>query len=658
MLDKLFQSIRIGNVELKNRIALSPMALYYAPGGMVSERLKNFYVERAKGGAGLIMCTFSVQPVPQEGYFKNLFPSIYNDKQIPVVRDLVRAIHDCGAKVGIQFFTPADRLEGSVGPSSVEVLREGMPPIIPRTLTITEIRQAICEVGDAAYRAREAGFDLVEFHALGGECLMSRFLAPLTNKRTDEYGGSIENRWRFVLEALADCRQKAGDDYTFIARIPGESFREDAPDLEEQKYTAPLLEKAGFHALDIKPGRRGSKKSITFLPEGGFVYIASEIKKVVNIPVITGTRFVNPVLANKVISEQKADMVYMARALIADPELPNKAREGKLNEIRPCIACQGCWNDIEHWREVTCSVNVRAGREGDQNYSIVPCVSPKKLLILGGGPAGMEAARIAALRGHEVILYEKAIKLGGLLPLAVLVKGAVFQDFLGLVRYLSTEIARLGVKIRMRTEATLEVIKDSKPNTVVLAIGGQQSFPEIPGIENKKVITSATLHKRVKPFLKIFGPKVLRWLAKIWLPVGKRVVVIGGDIQGLEVAEFLVKRGRQVTIVEASGELGKAMYEYLKNPLLDFLSEKSVVMLTDVKFEEVIDEGLVITTKEKKRQILIADNILVTMPSKPNIELYKKLEGKYDEILIIGDCKEPHLVREAIHDGFHIGRTI
>ena len=478
MLNKLFESIRIGQTELKNRIVLSSMALYYAPGGMVSERLKNFYVERAKGGAGLIMCTFAVSPIPQEGYWKDFFPSIYSDKQIPAVRDLVDAIHNCGAKVGIQLFAPADRPEGSVGPSAVKVLREGMPPIIPRELTVPEIHRAIGEIGDATYRAREAGFDLVEFHALGGECLMSRFLAPVSNKRTDEYGGSLENRWRFVLEALADCRKKVGDEYTFIVRIPGEAFREGAPDLEEQKITAPILEKAGFHALDIKPGWRGSKRSITLLPEGGFAYIASQIKKVVNIPVITGTRFVNPILANKVISQRKADMVYMGRALIADPELPNKAREGRIDEIRPCIACQRCWNDVEHWREVTCSVNVRSGREGDPNYSIESATTPKKVLIVGGGPAGMEAARMAAIRGHEVTLYEKTAKLGGLLPLAALVKGAVFQHFLGLARYLRTEITRLGVKVRTGTEATLEVIEDTKPNVIILAVGGQHNVPE------------------------------------------------------------------------------------------------------------------------------------------------------------------------------------
>ena len=180
----------------------------------------------------------------------------------------------------------------------------------------------------------------------------------------------------------------------------------------------------------------------------------------------------------------------------------------------------------------------------------------------------------------------------------------------------------------------------------------------IPGINRKKVITSAALHKRVKPYLMFFGPKVLRWLTNIWLPIGKQVVVIGGDIQGLEVAEFLVKRGRQVTIVETSGELGKEMFKYLKNPLLDFLSEKGVVMLTDVKYEEVIDEGLVITTKEKKRQIIRADNILVAMPPKPSTELFKEFESKFAEIYLIGDCKEPHLIQDAIHDGFHIGRAV
>lgn len=657
-LKKLFEPIRVGKVDLKNRLVLSALSLYLTPGCLVSKRLENFYIERARGGVGLILCTFAALKLAHGGPWKDYQPSIYENKQIPAIHGFVNAIHAAGAKVGIQLYCPADWSEESVGPSAVPVLREHLPPITPRELAVEEIHQTVGRIGDAIRRAREAGFDLVQLHAIGGECFLSRFLAPVTNRRTDEYGGSLENRLRVVLDVLADGKKKAGEDYTIIIKITGDAFREGAPTLEEQKVTASILEKAGFEALEIKPGWRGQRVSTTLQPEGAFVYLAEEIKKMVNIPVITGTRYVSPVLANRVISEGKADMVSMARALIADPELPNKARDGRLNEIRPCIACQFCIDNINKAEAIACACNVQVGNEGDVKYVITVAPKSKKVLIVGGGPAGMETARVAAKRGHEVILYEKEPKLGGLLPLAAMVKGLVFQDFVGLCRYLKTQVSISGVKVELGKEATPAVIEDIKPDVVVLSVGGVLTTPDVPGINNKNLISAATLHRKVKPFLRFFGPKLLRWLTKFWIPIGRRVIIMGGSIHGLETAEFMVKRGREVTIVEDSDELGALLLDPLRRPLLDWLAKKGVTMQTGVTYEEITDKGLVITTKEGKRQLIKGDNVLVTLPTRPNTELFKTIEGKVPEVYLAGDCREGNLIMGAIHDGYHIGCSI
>ena len=375
----------------------------------------------------------------------------------------------------------------------------------------------------------------------------------------------------------------------------------------------------------------------------------------VSIPVIAIGRL-DIELGEKLLRRGVVDFISFNRRLMADPELPNKLAEGRLEDIRPCTGCLTCFDNNEHGNPPLCQVNAALGKE--KEYEIKPAQKKKRVMVVGGGPAGMEAARVAALRGHEVILYEKEPKLGGSMPLAAMVKGFEREDLLSLVRYLKTQLTKLGVEIRLGTEVNRSLIEEIKPDVLVMAAGGIHNVPELPGINRRNVVTSKALHHELKTYLRFFGPRVLRWITNFWLPIGKRVVIIGGNIQGCQVAEFLVKRGRKVTIVDTAKEIGDGLLEiFVKPHLLIWLDEKGVTMMPGVKYEEITDKGLTITTKDGKRQTIEADTIVTALPLLPNTELLRSLEGSVPEVYAIGDCKEPHLIVNAIAEGSRVARA-
>jgi 2,4-dienoyl-CoA reductase (NADPH2) len=305
-----------------------------------------------------------------------------------------------------------------------------------------------------------------------------------------------------------------------------------------------------------------------------------------------------------------------------------------------------------------CQVNAALGKE--RELAIRPVENKKKVMVIGGGPAGMEVSRVAALRGHQVSLYEKASNLGGILPLAVMVKGEEFDNIASFVRYLETQVTRLNIKVHLGTEVHPELVEEIKPDVVIIATGGVSTVPEIAGIESPDVLTSAELYKKLKTPLKYFGPKALSWLTKYYMPIGKKVIVMGGLIQGCQVAVFLVKRGRKATIVETSDQLGTGMTPRYLNRLLPWFVKKGVKTLTGVKYERITGGNLTLVTREGKRQTLEANNIIVTIPVKPNLRLFKALEGKVPELYMIGACKgeQSGLIVDAIADGRQIGCSI
>lgn len=389
---------------------------------------------------------------------------------------------------------------------------------------------------------------------------------------------------------------------------------------------------------------------------GAFTPIAAAIKKSVAVPVLLSGR-IYPELGESILRQGKADFIGMTRRLQADPELPNKLASGRADEIAPCTACSHCLESNSLRIPIVCRINAALG--GEEEYVIKPASTKKKVVVVGGGPAAMEAARVAAIRGHEVILYEKEKELGGLLPMAAMVKGTEVEDIPAMISYLKNQIRKAGVKTRFGQEFTPSLVDEIKPDVIILATGGLPFVPEIPGIYRRNVMTNIKLHRQLKIFLKLFGPNTLRWLTKFWMPLGKRVVIIGGAIQGCELAEFLVKRGRRVTIVDTADKLCERMPIRNKIKLLKWLPKKGATLISGIKeYVEITKEGLTIITREGKRQTIEADTIVTALPLKPNTELFKALEGKVPEIYNVGDCGEPGLIIDAVAEGNRIARSI
>jgi 2,4-dienoyl-CoA reductase (NADPH2) len=685
--DKLLEPYHIGKVQTRNRIVKTAAGMFYQTDDYINDTFIGFCESFAKGGAGLLIVESPSVDYPLSLMFPNQF-RLDDDKYIQGYSKLTQAIHKHGCPIFIQMYHCGVWHQSAVfglQPVAASAIKpEGMGGSfaemeMPRALTIPEIEELVVKFASAAERAQKAGFDGVEINA-GSNHLLSSFLSRAWNKRQDAYGcESLESRARFLLEILWETKKRVGQDFPVDVMFNGIEVGggDDDRTLEEGQELARMLQEAGADAFHIKFHWFGNDigvltPEVLFYPEphipvksfpkgldwshkgaGVSVPVAAAIKKAVSIPIITVGRL-DPALGEKALRQGKADFIGLCRRLMADPELPNKVAAGRLDDIRPCIACLQCMDG--RFAPVRCRVNAAMGRE--REYKFQQTEKKKRVLVVGGGPAGMEAARVAALRGHDVILYEREPKLGGLLPMTAVVKGIEIEDLPALVRYLERQITNLGVKIRLGKEVSPSVVEEIKPDVVILAAGGIPTLPDIPGINGRNVVSTIKLHRSLKIYLRFLGPRFLRWLTKFWMPLGKRVVIIGGAIQACELAEFLVKRGRKVTIVDTAEEMGEGITPERQMRLLRWLSQKGVTMMTEVRYEEITDKGLTITTKEGKRQTIEADSIVPAVPLIPNTELLKSLEGKAPEIYPIGDCSEPQLIIDAIADGSRIAHAI
>ncbi len=636
-LKKLFEPIMVGQIELKNRLVRPGMLSNYAENERVTDRMKNFYSEVARGGVAL-MVTGGMTCIDLGGVMARGL-GIYKDDFIPGLRELVGVVHAGGAKVAAQLSAPAmwrSAEKGSIeviGPSDVVVNPRGGPK--PRPVTVDEIKQIIDALGDCTRRARDAGFDAVEFHAgIGG--LINQFMSPYTNKRTDKYGGDLENRMRFFLEIINMAQRKAGEDYTLLARVSGADFMEGGHTLEDTMVVAPILERAGIKAINVTTGWHEAPVPSfhASVPRGAWTYLAEGVKKVVNIPVVTGTRVPDPILADQIIAEGKADLVYMARPLIADPELPNKAKEGRFDDIRPCIACSRCFSTILRGEPMVCTVNARAGKEAE--YSIEPAKEPKRVFIIGGGPAGMEAARVAAMRGHRVTLADKGNRLGGLMLVAEL---PPYKDDIGyFTKYLAGQMERLGVDVRLGEEVTAEAVEKMKPDVVIVATGATPIIPDIPGARGDNVATAIDV---------LTGKK----------EVGENVAIIGGGMVGCETAEFLAQKGKRVTILEMLGRVGVDIEATNRWVIMQRLRAAKVRMETNAKAEEITAKGVRVS-RDGQSQFFEADSVVLAVGMQANPKLANELEGKVKALYVIGDSAKPQKIAEAVESGLRVGREI
>jgi 2,4-dienoyl-CoA reductase (NADPH2) len=692
--ERLLEPGYIGSVKIRNRIIKTGAGLlmWHEDDLHMREEVKAIDESIARGGVGLLIVAAPTIDYPLGVRWRKRY-RIDDDKYIQGLSELVEVIHKHGCPTFMQM--------NHDGPWQVNMPQEPIPlysgppvaasPVsvksehdnhneVPRGLTISEIEEIVDKFASAAVRAEKAGFDGVDINASSSH-LLHNFLSPFWNRREDAYGGSLENRARFVMQIIREIKKRLGQGFPVSVIINGIEIGQvvgidnsKCLTPEDSRGIARLLQEAGADAIQVRNHwigyhAGGFLPDALFYPEtpiplesfpkeydtsrkgaGANILLAAGIKKAVSIPV-TAVGRLDPELGEKVLREGMADFIGMTRRLLADPDLPNKIAAGRIDDIAPCSGCSFCLGSRGR-----CRIN---GLMGTVYNTIEKAERKKKVLVIGGGPAGMEAARVSALRGHDVTLYERFPKLGGLLPLAAMVKGPHPEDLQTLIRYFKRQMTKLGVKIKLGKEAALPVIRNTKPDVVFLATGGIPVVPEIPGIDRPNVISGAQLHRRLKFFLRFFGPKTLRWLSQFYMPIGSRVVIIGGAIQGCELAEFLTKRGRKVTIVEKAETLGEGMVKTMKEHLFIWFEKKGVTMISGVKeYVEITDKGLTIIDKDGKRQMIEADTIVPALPLTPNMEMFESLKKEVPDIHAIGDSKEPKLIADAIGIGLRNAREV
>lgn len=451
---KLLEPIRIGSLQLKNRMVMAPMATHYADeSGAVTDRLKNYYAERARGGVGLIIIESGyIHPLGRGG-LKRL--GLHHDRLIPGLKELVDLVHTEGARICSQLHHAGRQINvkatKGMYPVSASSIPAGMEGIVPRTLKIGEIEELIEAFGQAARRSLQAGFDAILLHGAHGY-LIHQFLSPLSNTRDDRYGGNFNRRLRFLKEIVHRCREATGKEFPLMVRISASEFIPGGITLRDGQKIAQQLEKWGVDAIHVSGGTHDTQEmelQPMAIPRGCLVPLAEGIKKAVRIPVATVGRIVDPQMAEEILQAGKADFITLGRALLADPEFPKKTQEGRWEDIRPCIGClQGCRDHLYQGQPITCLVNPQAGVE--KEYEMKPAANRRKVFIIGGGPGGMEAAWVAALRGHDVTLAEKNDNLGGQFHLASLPPGK--EEIRFFLEYLIRQLHKLGVKVILNRE--------------------------------------------------------------------------------------------------------------------------------------------------------------------------------------------------------------
>jgi 2,4-dienoyl-CoA reductase-like NADH-dependent reductase (Old Yellow Enzyme family)/thioredoxin reductase len=654
---KLFEPGKIGTMEVKNRIVLAPLGhgfTFATKDGHLTERLLAFYEARAKGGVGLIQLTVSAlgRPYATGLVFGPGSLSIVDDEHIPSAQRFTRAMHAHGTKVSFQITHHGAAIARAVQQRPPVEYPELMRVVAPsgsqdpltgfetHSLTVDEIRGIVEAFGQAARRGKAAGFDAVRIQGCHGY-LIHQFLSPRTNRRTDEYGGSIENRCRFAGEIIRRVREEVGPDYPIIFRMNGDDFIEGGIRLDEAVQHAQLFVEAGVDALDVSSGPFETHHwqfPSMYQPFGALVHLAAAIKKATKVPVLTAGK-IDALHGERILRDGSADFIQMARALMADPELPNKAKEGRLEDIRPCIYCGHCQQSRPESAYATCTVNPALGRELE--YKLEPATRVKKVMVIGGGPAGMEVARTLAERGHETSLYEKSDRLGG--------QWNTLSNFRPeadrLVRYLSRGLEKAGVKVSLNQEVTLQMVQELKPDAVIVATGSTSATLDVPGIDSGNVVQATDV---------LMGK----------VDVGQEVVVIGGRLVGLTVALFLAERGKNVSIVTRS-KIARGLSHNTKLVLLENLVKYRVRLYPDSIPDSITEKGVNIwwdsgepPAKDQVFFFLKVDTVVLAVGAKNESQLGDELSGLMSEVYKIGDCAGRRSVFAAIRDGSEVGRKI
>jgi 2,4-dienoyl-CoA reductase-like NADH-dependent reductase (Old Yellow Enzyme family)/thioredoxin reductase len=645
--EHVLSPFKIGNVQVKNRIELAPACYMLAThDGYVTREMVAYYQNLARGGAGII--TIGESPIDFEYASGHEFQLNLNDhKVINGLSVLVENVHRYGAKLSIEM-THCGRYvlnnKQTIGPSNIpaemEVLkarREGRKVRQVIEMTQDMIDTVIEHYATAAENCLRAGFEMVMIHAAHGH-LIPQFLSPMTNKRTDRYGGSLENRARFAIEVLNAIRARVGNKLAIEWRISANELVPDGLTEEDTIEFVKLIEDK-IDLLHVSAGLLNESRIIphmiqpTYLPHCYNVHRAEIMKKALKVPIATVGSIHNMNEAEEIVASGKADIVAMARAILVDPEIVNKARRGQEEDIRPCLRCHTCNKLTAAFYPIRCAVNPILGRE--LTYVPFPKAEiKKKVVVVGGGPGGMQAALTASQRGHEVVLFEKNNQLGGNLLLAagLKIKADMRQYLAWLIR--QTEKAE-GVTIKLNTEATVETVKAENPDAVIVAVGSDPIIPRIPGVDGKNVV----------------------WVGEVdagQAQVGQNVVIAGGGATGAEAALQLAKDGHKVTLIDML-DYNTLTPEYPRG-LLFLLEDYKVDMRFSVKLEEITDTGAVVIDSKWQRTEIPADTVILSFGFKPRTavaEAFQALESANTEVYLVGDCLKPQNIKEAIHGGFN-----
>jgi len=660
----LFEPFKINKLEIKNKFFMAPMATPATcdVNGVYTYDSMEYYVARAKGGVGLIITGANWVESDIEKHVDAFFPSPTKAPGVyqKVAVEMTERVHAFDSKIFLQLTAGLGRsaiphaLKGEcIAPSPTT--NRWDPRVQCRELTTAEVEQIVAKFVESAKIAQAASFDGVEIHAVHEGYLLDCFTMTLFNQRTDKYGGDLRGRLTFAIEIVQAIKKACGQDFPVILRfsiksyvkalrqggLPGEDFEELGRDITEALEAAKILEEAGYDAFDADAGTYDSwywAHPPMYFKKGMYLPLSEQLKKVVHVPVMVAGRMDNPNMAVKALHEGKLDAVGLGRPLLTDPEYPNKLKSGQIQSIRPCLGCHdGCFTRLLQGGRGSCAVNPECGRE--LIVGITPATTSKKVAIVGGGPAGMEAARVSALRGHDVTLFEATDKLGG-----ELVIGGVpdfKEDDLALIKWYEHQLEELKIDVRLNTKATKANIDELKPDIVYIAEGSSPIGLKLPGIDSEKVVNASD----------VLSGK---------MQVGSNCVIIGGGLVGCELALHLKSSGHEVTIVEALPDILKSgapmapMNEWMLRDLLTF---NKVQLVTGASLLKATPEGAVIATGGTEKTIS-ADNIIIAVGYKSKNTLFEQLKFDYGQIYNLGDGKKVRNIRAAIWDAYEVARSI